>query len=495
MRGVGAQLPPQFSVLHFAASIVSSAQEPHHPRQPPPRRVLPIRKVQMDVVMPQMGESVAEGTITKWLKQVGDTVKRDEPLFEISTDKVDAEIPSPADGQLSEIIHGEGETVEVNVIVARIGAAGEAAADNGGAPAAAASGSAGAGVAAAAAPAGSAPASAAPAASTPAPATPAPAVATMAQPGAVTAPRAGETVDDLRRRRSSPLVRRIAAEHHVDLAAVSGTGISGRVTKADILAHINAGPAAASAPGPAAPPAFAPGEDARVETMSVMRQRIAEHMIMSRRTSAHVTSVFEVDVTRVMALRSQHKARFMKETGVNLSVTAFVARATVDALRAFPVVNASVDGTNVVYHAHVNLGIAVALDWGLIVPVIHSAEEKNLVGIARSIADLAGRARDKKLKPEEVQGGTFTITNPGVYGSLFGTPIINQPQVAILGVGGIVKRPMVVTAADGSDSIAVRSMCYLNISFDHRLLDGAVADQFVAHIKETLESARFPELA
>jgi 2-oxoglutarate dehydrogenase E2 component (dihydrolipoamide succinyltransferase) len=443
-----------------------------------------------EVVMPQMGESVAEGTITKWLKKVGDPIKRDEPLFEISTDKVDAEIPAPADGKLLEILHGEGETVAVNAVVARIGAAGE--------------------TAAAPAPAPPAPAKAAAPAPAPAPesgpaARPAPAVASASAPAvasasAPAAPRGGDggsvTVEELRRTRSTPLVRRIAAEHGIDIRQLDGTGISGRVTKNDILAFIDRGGArgAATVPGMAPPPAFRPGERVHVEPMSIMRQKIAEHMVMSRRTSAHVSTVFEMDMTAIESLRQRHKDRFLAATGVKLSITAFVAKAAVDALRAYPIVNASVDGKNIVYKKDVNLGIAVALDWGLIVPVVKNAEEKSLVGLARAITDLATRAREKKLSPDDVQGGTFTITNPGVFGSLFGTPIINQPQVAILGVGAVVKRPMVISALDGSDTIAIRSMCYMGITFDHRLLDGMMADFFMSHVKKSLENPVLPEL-
>jgi len=439
-----------------------------------------------EVVMPQMGESVAEGTITKWLKKPGDPIKRDEPLFEISTDKVDAEIPAPADGVLLEIVHGEGETVEVNVVVARIGAVGETAVP------------------------------AVPAAGTPAPAATsapaaAPATASTAAPGAALAAApaappaappvaAGEaTADDLRRTRSTPIVRRIAAEHSIELGQVPGTGISGRVTKQDILAFIDRGgasgaPPAAPAPGMAPPPAFRPGEHVHVEPMSVMRQKIAEHMVMSRRTSAHVTTVFEMDMTAIEALRQEHKDRFLAATGVKLSITAFIAKAVVDALRAYPIVNSSVDGKNVVYKKDVNLGIAVALDWGLIVPVVKNAEEKSLTGLARAITDLATRAREKKLSPDDVQGGTFTITNPGVFGSLFGTPIINQPQVAILGVGAVVKRPMVISTAGGGDAIGIRSMCYMGLTFDHRLLDGMIGDFFMSHVKKSLEQPVVPEL-
>jgi 2-oxoglutarate dehydrogenase E2 component (dihydrolipoamide succinyltransferase) len=453
-----------------------------------------------DVIMPQMGESVAEGTITKWLKQVGDRVKRDEPLFEISTDKVDAEIPAPADGVLVEVIHPEGETVEVNTVVARIGAQGETpaakpAAAAKPAPASAAKPAAAAKPASAAKPAPATPKAAPGSAATAAPAPP-------AAPSAV--PRDGQRAsrEELRRTRSTPLVRRIAAEHGIDIAAIQGTGISGRVTRRDIQTHIDTGgaPAAAHAATPTAtppslvpPPAFRPGERIHLEPMSVMRQRIAEHMVMSKQTSAHVTTVFEVDFTAIQALRARHKDQFLAKTGVNLSVTAFIAQAAVDALRAFPIVNASLDGKNIVYKRDVNLGIAVALEWGLIVPVIKNAEEKSLIGLARAITDLATRARQKKLNPDEVQDGTFTITNPGIFGSLFGTPIINQPQVAIMGVGAIIRRPMVVTAMDGSDALAIRSMGYLNLSFDHRLLDGAIGDQFMAHVKRKIEEPELPD--
>jgi 2-oxoglutarate dehydrogenase E2 component (dihydrolipoamide succinyltransferase) len=359
------------------------------------------------------------------------------------------------------VLHGEGETVEVNTVVARIGAEGEVVGEAAPAPAPAA------------------------AAKPPAP-TPAPAPA-LARAAVAPAPRGQATREELRRTRSTPLVRRIAAEHGIDIAAIPGTGISGRVTRNDIQAYIERGGAAARPAAP--PPAYRPGERVRIEPMSVMRQKIAEHMVMSKHTSAHVTTVFEVDMTAIQALRVRTKERFLAETGVNLSITAFIAKAAVDALRAYPIVNASVDGKNIVYKRDVNLGIAVALDWGLIVPVIKNAEGKSLVGLSRAIHDLATRARDKKLSPDEVQGGTFTITNPGVFGSLFGTPIINQPQVAIMGVGAIVKRPMVVAlAGGGGDAIAIRSMVYLNLSFDHRLLDGAGADQFMSQVKRQLEN-------
>jgi pyruvate dehydrogenase E2 component (dihydrolipoamide acetyltransferase) len=404
------------------------------------------------------------------------------------------------------VMHGEGQTVAVNAVVARIDAP-SAAGGDGTAKAPAAPKAAAPAAPAAAAPAPAAPkaAPAAPAAPAPAPA-PAPAAPRPA-PAVATAPPAPaakpDSREELLRTRSTPIVRRIAAEQGIDLAAVAGSGISGRVTKQDILSYIDQGGAARPAAGGAAapeagiapPPAYRPGERVEIQPMSVMRQRIAEHMVMSKRTSAHVTTVFEMDLTAIEGLRRQHKDRFQAENGVKLSITAFVARAVVDALRAYPIFNASVDGKNIVYKKDINLGIAVALDWGLIVPVVKNAEEKNLVGLARAISDLAGRARDKKLSPDDVQGGTFTITNPGVYGSLFGTPIINQPQVAILGVGAVVKRPIVVSAPDGSDSIAIRSMAFMGISYDHRLLDGAMADHFMNHVKRSLESPAFPELS
>jgi pyruvate dehydrogenase E2 component (dihydrolipoamide acetyltransferase) len=426
-----------------------------------------------DVIMPQMGESIAEGTVTKWLKNVGDRVERDEPLFEISTDKVDAEIPSPAAGILREVRVAPGTTVPVNTVVAVI--------------AAEAAGAAVAPPVPAAAPVPASPPAAAPpppveyqieGEAPPPPPAPPPAPAPAAE-----RLRSEMTAEELRLTRSSPVVRKIAAEHQVDIRAVPGTGIGGRVTKQDILGHIGsvAPGAAASPPAPSAP-ATAPG-GARVEVvpMSPIRRRTAEHMVLSRRTSAHVSTVFEIDMTRVEQLRQKHKAAF-EERGVRLTYTPFILKAVVDALKAFPVLNASIDGDNVVYRKDVNLGVAVALDWGLIVPVIHHADEKNVLGLARAAHDLAERAHAKKLKVEEVQGGTFTVTNPGVFGSLFGTPIINQPQVAILDVGTIEKRPVV-----RDDAIAIRTMCYLALTFDHRLVDGADADRFMAFVKKTLQ--------
>ncbi|HEY7499776.1 MAG TPA: dihydrolipoamide acetyltransferase family protein [Vicinamibacterales bacterium] len=423
-----------------------------------------------NVVMPQMGESIAEGTIVRWIKKVGDQVDRDEPLFEISTDKVDAEIPSPAAGRLSEIKVKEGETVPVNSVVAVIGAAGEAAAAPGPSVPEAAVGQ----------PERPVPAKAA------APAAPAPAT-TSAEP----APDAGED-EDSPRHKSSPLVRRIAQEHNVDIRNVQGTGINGRVTKGDILAYIESGataqPAAApgaaakpSAPAPAAGPVYRPGENVQIVPMSVMRKKIAEHMVLSAHTSPHVYSVYEVNFGRVSALREKKKAEY-EAAGAKLTYTAFIAKVIVDALRQFPDVNASIDGGNIVYKKDINLGIAVALEHGLIVPVIPKADERNLLGLSRAINDLAARARAKKLNPDEVQGGTFTITNPGIFGALYGLPLINQPQVAILGVGAIEKRAVVI-----DDAIAIRPMCHLTLGYDHRLIDGAGAGRFLSFVKERLE--------
>jgi pyruvate dehydrogenase E2 component (dihydrolipoamide acetyltransferase) len=442
-----------------------------------------------DVVMPQMGESIFEGTITKWLKQPGDKVQRDEPLFEISTDKVDAEIPAPASGTLQEIKVAAGNTVQVNTVVGVIAGEGDAA----GAPAPA---KAQAAVAAAPAQAAQPPSGEEP-------------VAKQA-PAPAPVPQADGEPDngDQGRVRSSPLVRKIAKENNVDLAKVPGTGLGGRITKEDIEAfiakHAGGAPAAAPAPAPVAAPAepaatpvpavtaplqpvagVTPGE---VVPMSTMRKKIAEHMLMSKRTSAHVHGVFEVDVTRVVKLREKMKAKFEAATGNKLTFTPFFARAVVHGLRKWPIVNSSVEGDNIRYHSSINLGIAVALDWGLIVPVVKNAEERSFVGLQRAITDLGERARSKKLKPDEVQGGTFTITNPGIFGAKFGMPIINQPQVAILGVGGIVKKPVVLTDKEGNDTIAIRSMMHLSIGYDHRIIDGAVADQFMVEVKKFLEN-------
>ena len=454
-----------------------------------------------DVVMPQMGESIAEGTIVRWIKKVGDPIDKDEPLFEISTDKVDAEIPSPGAGVILEITVKEGETVPVNSVVARIGAKGEATeagtATTGSTGTTSTTGRTGtaAGVAAAT------------------PATPAadgdsrvavngaaqassPAAAPVSSPAAQTPAGAASepaTLDDLRRTRSSPLVRKIAKEHGIDIRQLPGTGISGRVTIIDITSFIESG-AAASSPAPqppasgrsmgmvAPPPAFQSGENVRVEKMGVMRKKIAEHMVMSIHTSPHVYSAYEVDFGRIDELRKKKKAEY-EAAGVKLTYTGFIAKATVDTIRQFPFSNASVDGENILYKRDINLGIAVALESGLIVPVIRNADERNLLGISRASQDLAGRARAKQLKPEEVQGGTFTITNPGIFGAVFGLPIISQPQVAILGVGSIDKRVVVV-----DDMIAVRPMCWLTLGYDHRLIDGADAGRFLQALKERLQN-------
>ena len=453
-----------------------------------------------NVVMPQMGESIAEGTIVRWIKKVGDQVDRDEPLFEISTDKVDAEIPSPAAGRLSEIKVKEGETVPVNSVVAVIGGAavGEAAAT---------AAEPTLPEAAAGQPETSPPAAAAGAA-------PATAVA------AATAEDEEESDDDSPRQKSSPLVRRIAREHNIDIRNIQGTGINGRVTKGDILGYIEAGGAAArpsttapastrsaaSAPaaGVAVPvasappsmaaqgPVFRPGENVQIVPMSVMRKKIAEHMVLSAHTSPHVYSVYEIDFARIAALRDRKKAEF-EAAGAKLTYTAFIAKVIVDALRQFPIVNASIDGGNIVYKKDINLGIAVALDNGLIVPVVRNADERNLLGLARAISDLAARARAKKLNPDEVQAGTFTITNPGIFGALYGLPLINQPQVAILGVGTIEKRAVVVQTGhqDGGavqDAIAIHPVCHVTLGYDHRLIDGADAGRFLTFVKERLEA-------
>ncbi|MFN7978405.1 MAG: dihydrolipoamide acetyltransferase family protein [Vicinamibacterales bacterium] len=422
------------------------------------------------VTMPQMGESITEGTIVRWIKKPGDSVDRDEPLFEISTDKVDAEIPSPAAGVLIEITVKEGETVPVGSVVASIGAAGSKPAAAAPAPAAA-------------------PASAAPAA-------PAPAVAPSAGTGAAGVAVAAEAAKaDGRAQRSSPLVRKIAKEHGVDIGRIAGSGSGGRVTKHDILDYIeSAAPAVAASefaavsghPAAAKPAAPAHAPIARldgdvVEPMSIMRRKIAEHMVLSKRTSAHVYSVFEIDYSRVDQIRRAKKAEYERQ-GAKLTFTAFIAKALVDTLRRHPTLNASIDGDNVIYRRDVHLGVAVSLDNGLIVPVIKDAGGKSLLGIARAIQDVADRARAKKLSPDEVHGGTVTLTNPGGYGAQFGLPIINQPQVAILGVGTIEKRPVVI-----DDMIGIRLRGYLAMGFDHRLVDGAAADQFLADLKHYLE--------
>ncbi len=449
-----------------AMSLPAPAADPEEASPPAPSGTA------TEVVMPQMGESIFEGTITKWLKKVGEQVTRDEPLFEISTDKVDAEIPAPASGVLQAIKAETGATVQVNSVVAVIGGAGAAARVAAAAPAAAeveVRREIAAPVAVASEPA-----------------------ATVRE--AEAAP--GEEV------RSSPLVRKLASEHQVDLRQVAGSGGGGRVTREDILQFVERAKtavAAASAavvpmtekaaapPAPAVPHKFA-GTPGTVEPMSVMRRKIAEHMIASRRTSAHVHTVFEVDMTRIVRLRERTKSSFQQSTGLKLTYTPFFIRAVAQGLRAWPIMNSSVEGDNIHYQRDVNIGIAVALDWGLLVPVIKHADELSFVGLQRALNDLGERARSKKLKPDEVAGGTFTITNPGIFGASFGLPIINQPQVAILDLGAIVKKPVVITGEDGNDAIAIRSMITMAIGFDHRVVDGAVADQFMMVVKSALEN-------
>lgn len=470
-----------------------------------------------DVVMPQMGESIAEGTVSRWLKKPGEKVERDEPLLEISTDKVDAEIPSPAAGTLAEILVQEGQTVPVNSVVARIAAEDEAivgpeASVGPGAPARTA-------VEAPAAPQSTEQQASraiqqkvrqeafasidAQESQTPVSTPPAAAVA----PTGHDEDENVTTLDERRRTKSSPLVRKIAQENNVDISQLSGTGVSGRLTKNDILDFLQQLHPAAQQPAPSAAPAaraqqpqpktperiaapqFAPGENVRVEPLSVMRKKIAKHMVLSKQTSAHVTTVFEFDFTAIDKLRRQYKQSYA-ERGVKLTYMPFIFEALIAGLRQFPIINASIDENSIIYHRELNIGIAVALDWGLIVPVVRNADEKNILGLARAINDLGERARSKKLSPDEVQGGTFTITNPGIYGGLFGTPIISQPQVAILGVGGVKKRPVVIEMDEG-DFIAIRSMCIMSLTFDHRLIDGAIADQFMAYLREIIENGNF----
>jgi 2-oxoglutarate dehydrogenase E2 component (dihydrolipoamide succinyltransferase) len=483
--------------------------------------------------MPQMGESIAEGTITKWLKNVGDHVDRDEPLFEISTDKVDAEIPSPAAGTLTEVRFKEGETVEVNTVVAVLDG-------NGAGPQPKPESERQAKEELAA--------SVEPEAAAPEPATteshqttverpkpvitsaPPPPVApshktevktlvkkseppsTVSAGGPPPQPSGdGASAEELRRTKSSPLVRKIAEEHGIDIKQLEGTGMSGRVTKNDILSFIESGsparpaaPAPVKAPASASPqlapqsvpamqqlPAVKPAEGDRVEQMTVMRKKIAEHMVLSRRTSAHVTTVYEIDMTKIAKLRDENRAAFQERTGTKLTFMPFIFKAVTDAIRKFPTFNSQVSGDQIIYKRDVNLGMAVALDWGLIVPVIKRADDLSISGLARAANDLADRARTKQLKPDEVAGGTFTITNPGVFGGLFGTPIINQPQVAILGVGKIEKRARVLTSPDGEDYIAIRQMAFFALSFDHRIIDGSDAEKFLAYIKDRLEGGQF----
>ena len=469
----------------------------------------------VDVIMPQMGESIFEGTITKWLKKPGDRIERDEPLFEISTDKVDAEIPAPSAGVLKEIKVSEGQTVPIQTVVAVIDAVGASAGAPAGAPALA---PAPATTPAPAAQRPETPKVAAPAPPPPAAAPAAPVAPIAAAPQPPPSPSAAPAGrGNGKEVRSSPLVRRLAKEHQVDLAGIAGSGAGGRISKKDILAALESGSARPAAPAPAAAPALAvpsavsvgaasvpagPGgalvhpalENAvpreriyfgnySAQPMTAMRQRIAEHMVASKRVSPHVYSIDEADMTRIAKIRERSKAAFEAKYGTKLTYMPFFVRACVEGLRAFPTVNASADGTTMVLHREINVGIAVALDWGLIVPVLKNSEEKNFLGLARGINDLAERARAKKLKPEEVQEGTFSITNPGIYGGLMGLPVINQPNVAILGIGAIQKRPMVI-----DDAIAVRSMVYLTLSYDHRVVDGAIAHQFVGKVKSYLEA-------
>ena len=431
--------------------------------------------------MPQMGESITEGTVSKWLKAVGDTIDKDEPLLEISTDKVDAEVPSPAAGKLLSIGVQEGETVEVGAVLALVGSEG----------------------------ASSRPASRAQSPQSDDNAIASVPVATVAvAAAAATTTNRGNgnsTVDELRRSKSSPLVRNIAKEHGVDISRIEGSGISGRVTKSDILSFIETGAAlrpedllrkgvvapVESGRPPSTPLVLTSSTGDRVEKMSVMRKKIAEHMTFSKQTSAHVTSVYEIDMTNVAKFREANKSEFQTRYGTKLTYMPFIFQAVTNAIRRFPIVNSQVDGESIIYKGDVNLGMAVALDGGLIVPVIKKADTLSLSGLAISANDLAERARTKKLNPDEVTGGTFTITNPGVFGGLYGTPIINQPQVAILCVGAIEKRARVLSTPDGDDYIAIRQMAYFALTYDHRIVDGADAERYLSFLKEYLESNRF----
>lgn len=453
-----------------------------------------------EVIMPQMGESIAEGTITKWLVQVGERVERDQPLFEISTDKVDAEIPSPASGTLLVIHHGEGATVQVNELVALVGEPDEQ-------------------VESGPTPQPSTPEAAEMAAPVEAAVEdqPAPATEITEAEGADSA-EDSQLVDRIRRF-SSPLVRKMAAEEGVDLSQVEGTGIHGRVTKQDMQRFLEKKPAPpTAAAAPAAPPTASPmrtaevitpsrsvpgdfqvaaygeGDNVEIVPMSNIRRLTAAHMVYSKATSAHVSTVFHVDLSRVAKVRARAKQGFAGAHGTKLTFMPFIFKAVANALTAYPNLNSSIDGTDIVHKKDINLGMAVALDWGLLVPVIRHADQLNLVGLAKSANDLADRARSKRLSPDEVQGGTFTVTNPGVFGSLFGTPIINQPQVGILGIGAIEKRPVVDTDADGNDTIAIKTMCYFALTFDHRLIDGAEADSFMNHLQRTLLEESWSEL-
>ncbi len=484
-EGSTVQINTVVAVIGEGASNGASAPAPEAKAAPEPAAPAPAAASNdaapsagpaTDVVMPQMGESIFEGTITKWLKQVGDTVQRDEPLFEISTDKVDAEIPSPAAGVLSEIKAQAGQTVQINTVVAVIGGSGAATAPV-------------------------APSAPAPTA-TATPGVPAAQLATNPE-GAKPAPSSEESVaaGTQEKLRSSPLVRRIARENEIDLAKVPGTGSSGRITKEDVLGFLDkqgqpkavaapvaqAPAAAAEAPKPAPAPAAGP-QPGELVPMSRMRSIIAQRMVESKHTSPHVHTVFKIDMTRIVRLRDKEKSKYEQRNGVKLTFMPFIARAVIQALRKMPIVNASMEGDAIRYHKNVNLGIAVALDWGLIVPVVKQAEERNFLGVARSIVDLADRARGKKLKPDEVGGGTFTLTNSGIFGEQFGTPIISQPESAILGIGGLFKEPTVMTDEYGTDSIAIRNVIHLTLGFDHRIIDGADAGKFMSDVKKYLET-------
>ncbi len=490
-----ASQPPTPEILTTDTEKAEAASTKAAPSEYPKSEIQNPKSLATPIVMPQMGESITEGTVSKWLKAVGDTIEKDEPLLEISTDKVDAEVPSPAAGKLLEIKVQEGETVEVGAVLALVGAEGGASVPS--------------------------PKSQVPSQKQEAPVEAKAAAATANPQSAIRTPQYEKAssgngskstdVDELRRTKSSPLVRNIAKEHGIDISRIDGSGLSGRVTKNDIMSFIETGAAlrpqdllrkdAPLAPTISAPapkqkieytptPITASGED-RVEKMSVMRKKIAEHMTFSKQTSAHVTSVYEIDMTNVARFREKNKDEFGSRYGTKLTYMPFIFQAVIAAIRKFPIVNSQVDGDNIVYKGDINLGIAVALDWGLIVPVIKKADTLSLSALAIAANDLADRARMKKLNPDEVTGGTFTITNPGVFGGLFGTPIINQPQVAILCVGTIEKRPKVFTSPDGDDYIAIRHMAFFALTYDHRVVDGADAERFLSYMKEFLENGSF----
>ncbi len=482
---------PQKAVAAAAAPAVSSETVE---ASDSPQSEAPIQHSEgsTEIVMPQMGESITEGTVSKWLKAVGDVIEKDEPLLEISTDKVDAEVPSPAAGKLLEIKVQEGETVEVGAVLAFVGVEGAVPTE----------------AKPAAAPAARSFDSTADATSTDLAADQEIAARRPASDSNGSGTNGDRSLEDLRRTKSSPLVRNIAKEHGVDITRIPGSGISGRVTKKDILQFIETGaalrpedllkkgvpsavPSAPSKPSAHVPAAVTTVVGDRVEKMSVMRKKIAEHMTFSKQTSAHVTSVYEIDMTNVAKFRDQNKGEFQSRYGTKLTYMPFIFQAVTNAIRKFPVVNSQIDGENVIYKGDINLGMAVALDWGLIVPVIKNADTLSLSGLALAANDLADRSRNKKLNPDEVAGGTFTITNPGVFGGLFGTPIINQPQVAILCVGTIEKRPKVFTSPEGDDYIAIRQMAYFALTYDHRIVDGADAEKFLAYMKEVLEGGQF----